>query len=101
MEIVDSINEVPIRLTDERWEHIVEARPYMRGAIDQVLDTIESPQFVLRAKSGVQVAVRSYGRNGYLHVIYREISAEDGFIITAYFKKSFNRRLIIWREDEQ
>ena len=30
------------------------------------------------------IAVRSYGRRRYFMVVYRQVSADDGFIITAY-----------------
>lgn len=99
--VVQSNNGVPIRLTNERWEHIVDTRPYMRNYMDQALDTVEDPHFILRAPGGILVAVKSYGRKNWLHVIYRELSRKDGFIITAYIKDSYNRDAIIWRVDEQ
>lgn len=97
----ESINGVPIRLTAERWEHILDARPYLHGYEHDVLDAIESPELILRAAGGVLVAVVAYGRRGFLHVIYREVNRNDGFIITAYFKDSYNRRQVIWRADEK
>ncbi|NOT64390.1 MAG: hypothetical protein HOP19_29580 [Acidobacteria bacterium] len=96
----ESINGVSIRLTDERWEHILDSRPYLRNYEEDVLDTIETPDLVLRAAGGVQVAVTSHGRNGFLHVVYREVNRGDGFVITAYLKDSYNRRQVIWRANE-
>jgi len=96
-----SISGVPIRLTDERWEHILEARPYLRGYEEDLLAAVESPDLILAAAGGVLVAVVSFGRRGYLHVIYKEVTRADGFIITAYFKASYNRRQVIWRANEE
>ncbi len=96
----ESINGVTIRLTDERWEHILDVRPFMDGYEEDVLGTVENPELILRAAGGVLVAVTSFGRRGFLHVLYRELSRTDGFILTAYFKDSYNRRQIIWRANE-
>ncbi len=96
----ESINGVTIRLTDERWEHIMDVRPFMRGYEEEVLDAVTNPEMILRAAGGVLVAVVAFGRRGFLHVIYRELSRSDGFIITAYFKDSYNRRQILWRASD-
>lgn len=97
---VESVNGVPIRLTDERWEHILDSRPYMRNYEADVLETIETPDLVLRAAGSVLVAVTAHGRNGFLHVVYREVSRRDGFVITAYFKDSYHRRQVLWRAND-
>ncbi|MGH9834939.1 MAG: hypothetical protein ACREBD_20240 [Blastocatellia bacterium] len=95
-----SINGVPIRLTEERWEHINEDRD-MRAYFDDVLNAIESPEVILQGYKGSLIAVSPFGRLGFLHVIYREVSRSDGFIITAYFKRDYNKRSVIWRADEE
>jgi len=96
-----SINGVTVRLTDERWAHILEARPYMLNYEQDVLDAVENPELVLRAAGGALVAVVSFGRRGFLHAIYREMSRSDGFIITAYFNDSYNRRQVLWRASDK
>lgn len=97
----ESINGVTIRLTDERWEHILDVRPYMLNYEQDVLDAVGNPELILRAAGGAQVAVVSFGQRGFLHVIYREVSRSDGFIITAYFNDSYNRRQVIWRASDE
>jgi hypothetical protein len=96
MDIVNSVNGVPIRLTDERWEHIVSNKPYMERYYENTLDAIEKPSWILRGYAGAHIAVLSLGKQSYLHVVYREISKSDGFIITAFISKKLNRRMIIW-----
>ena len=98
MEIAYSVNGVPIRLTEERWEHIVNNKPYMESYYERMLDAIEKPTCVLRGYTGSLVAVLSVGRQRYLHVIYKEVSQEDGFIITAFIARKYNRKLIIWSQ---
>ncbi len=66
-----SINGVPIRLTAERWEHIVRNKPYMRSYYDEVLKAVHNPTWVLRGYAGAKVGVLSPGSRSYLHVVYR------------------------------
>lgn len=96
MDTVHSINGVPIRLPEERWEHIVSNKPYMESYYQQVLDAVEGPTWVLRGYAGALVAVLTLGRQGHLHVVYREVSREDGFIITAFIARKVNRSAMVW-----
>jgi len=95
--IAYSVNGVPIRLTDERWGHIVRRHPFMTGYRDDCLDVIENPDLVLRGQRGALIAVRGYGRKGYLAVFYKEISAQDGFVLTAHLIPRLPRRQTVWQ----
>lgn len=97
LDTVESIDGVPIRLTDERWEHILGEHPYMSGYYEAVLDAVENPEFVLRGHKKAKVAVINLGRRKWLLVSYREISKSDGFIVTAFIDDEFNKNLIIWK----
>ena len=97
MDIACSIGNVPIRLTHERWFHIVENHDELAGYYDDVLSVVEDPEFVLDGHGGSLIAARGYGRRRYLMVIYRELSADDGFVITAYFTSKFDRKRIKWK----
>ena len=97
--IVDSINGVPIRLTDERWGHIVYRRPEMASFLESVLEAVESPEYILRGYQGTLIAVVHLGARSYLSVVYRELSKLDGFIITARIRPQLDKRNIIWRRD--
>ena len=46
MEVAYSVNGVPIRFTEERWEHIVNNKPYMAPYYERIPDAIEKPTFV-------------------------------------------------------
>jgi hypothetical protein len=97
MEIVYSVEGVPIRLTDERWFHIVENHNDLAGYYDDVLETLEHPELIVRGYNASLIAVRGYGRQTYLQVVYRQVSKQDGFIITAYFSSKINRQQIVWQ----
>lgn len=96
MDLTYSVNGVSVRLTDERWEHIVSNKPYMEAYYEKVLDAVEQSTWILQGYAGAQVAILTLGKQKYLHVIYREHNQEDGFIITAFISHKVNRRAIIW-----
>lgn len=91
-----SVNNIPIRLTEERWEHIVDNKPYMESYYENVLDAIESPDCVLRGYAGSFAALLNVGKNQYLHVVYKEVSKHDGFIITAFIARKYNKGMMVW-----
>lgn len=69
MDIAISRNGVPIRLTEERWFHIVENHDDVAGHYDDVLDTVENPDLIKDGYRGALIAVRRVGRKKYLAVI--------------------------------
>ncbi|MBI5408753.1 MAG: hypothetical protein HZA14_05245 [Nitrospirae bacterium] len=92
-----SVNDVPIRLTYERWYHIIENHDDIASYFFEVLETIENPEIVIRGNKGALKAVKNLGRNKWLVVVYREISKNDGFAITAYFLDERPKGEIIWQ----
>ena len=99
MDIAHSVDGVPIRLTAERWFHIVENHDDLAGHFDDVLGAIEDPDMILQGHRGSLIAVRGAGRGWYLAVIYRRLSDSDGFVITAYFTSRVDRRKVIWKRE--
>lgn len=99
METVPSKNNVPIRLTQERWLHITEEHCEMAGHYFQVLECIEEPEEIYEGRSDEFIAIRSVDSGKYIVVIYKETDKKDGFIITAFLtkrKKQFKRRKKLW-----
>lgn len=97
-EIAISVNGIPIRLTDERWEHIIDGHANLANYRDDVLDVVQNPDEVRYGYGGALIALRGYGRQRYLAVIYKEISTDDGFIITARFARKKPGGRILWRK---
>ena len=96
MERVRSVNRVPIRLSSERWQHIVESHDYLAGYYDQILATVERPDCVISGYGGALIALKGITRRRYLAVVYKERSPGDGFIISAYFTDRLDRRKRVW-----
>ena len=93
-----SINGISIRLTNERWGHIVEEHAELGEMMDLVLLAVSNPDIVLTGNSGEYLAVREFETKKYFVFPYREIS-NDGFIITAFLTRrihSLQRRKQIW-----
>lgn len=103
MLIVSSHNGVAIRLTQERWEHIMRRHPEMSDQRDRVLETLADPEIIQEGDYGVLLAIRFYGEtpltSKFLVVAYREIDTKDGFCLTAYFtRRPSARRITIWKQ---
>lgn len=96
MNVVDSVNGVPIRLTAERWEHIIGARDDLVDRFEDVLAAVENPDWVTRGSRGSLIGWKGYGRRGFLVVIYKELSQEDGFVITAFFTRKPKKDNKVW-----
>jgi hypothetical protein len=96
MHTVFSVNGVPIRLTAERWLHIVEARDELAGRLDEVLATVEEPDWITRGYRGSLVGWKGYGRRRYLVVVYKELGRDDGFVITAFFTRKPRKGGKLW-----
>jgi len=100
MDIVTLKNGVPIRLTEERWFHITENHDDLAGHYDDVLYAIEDPDYIIEGYRKALIALKKITRNKFLAVVYREISREDGFVITAYFtsKIDLEKEVILWQK---
>lgn len=99
-----SFNNVPIRLTRERWEHILQQHPEMEAQYERVLETLENPDLIqIDDVTGGLFALRFYSlipdSRKFVVVVYLEVTNSDGFITTAYLRKqpSSNKR-IIWTQ---
>jgi hypothetical protein len=95
---ITSKNNVPVRLTDERWGHITEEHGELAEMQQQVLEAVTAPDRVLAGGAGELLAVRSIEAGKWLVVVYRELET-DGFIITAFMtrrNRAFEKRKQVW-----
>jgi len=100
LDIVVSKNGVPIRLTVERWIHIVENHDDLAGHYDDVLGAIEEPDYIIEGYEKALIALKEIKEYKFLAVVFKEVSKEDGFIITAYFtsKIKLEKEMILWQK---
>lgn len=102
MIIVKSKNNIPLRLSKERWNHIVLKHPEMDGQKERMIETVTDPDLIQQGDFGELIAIRFYDStpltSKYLVSIYKEVIDTDGFIITAYYAtKPSKRRHVIWK----
>lgn len=93
-----SKNGVPVRLPDERWEHITANHPELAGEKAIILDIVTNPDRVLGGQQEELLAIRELVPNKWLVVAYREVG-EDGFIVTAYATRrarQLDKRTQVW-----
>ena len=100
---VTSKNGKEIRLTAERWSHIVESHDYMAGNQDVVFETLENPDIIVSGGKDEFIAVKHYIKTSisekHVVVIYKE-QENDGFVITAFMTskpEKVIRKGIIWK----
>jgi hypothetical protein len=88
MIVIYSRNQVPIRLTQKRWEHILRRHPEMANQKDRVLETLSDPDLIQQGDLGTLLAIRLYAQSPltrkHLVVVYKELNGTDGFVLTAY-----------------
>jgi len=100
--ITYSINKIPIRLTSERWAHIVENHDDIAGYYYDVLEAVNKPTWIFDGDEDELWAVKLITDKKAILVIYREIEDQnDGFIITAFFTKKIRKllkRKILWQQ---
>jgi hypothetical protein len=90
---------VPIRLTDERWQHIIDEHVELIDLRMQVMEAIGNAERVLLGIAGEFLAVRSLEPGKAILAVYRELDIDDGFVITAFVTRrlrSLDRRQQIW-----
>lgn len=96
--IVSSKKGIPIRLTDERWAHIIEEHSELAGMRPEVVEMVAQPERIPAGGAGELLAVREQEPGKFLVVVYRELDT-DGFIITAFLTRRayfLNRRKQLW-----
>src|SRR5262245_20698482 len=97
-ESVSSKDGVPIRLTDERWAHVMEEHHELAGLRSEVMETIANPTAIFAGKRSELLAVREVEPGKHLVVVSRE-PQQDGFIITAFLTRkehTLRRRQQLW-----
>ena len=101
---VISKNAKEIRLTAERWAHIVESHDYMAGNQDKVFETLENPDNIVSGAKDEFIAVRHYIKTSisekHIVVIYKE-EENDGFVITTFMTSKPEKVIkkgVIWKK---
>lgn len=102
MIVAFSVNGVPIRLTEERLNHIQRNHPELKDSKERILETISAPDLVQKGDVGSLLAIKKYHntpvtKDKYLVVAYKEVTNKDGFVLTAYYTSYLRKRIILWK----
>ena len=95
-----SKNGVLIRLTDERWKHIVLMHPSLINKQTKVLTAVKDPEYIFEGSGEELLTISTLSKRVYLVVVYKE-KITDGFIITAFEttdKRWLFSKEIIWNK---
>jgi len=94
-----------IRLSRKVLDHIVARHPEVKAYTDEVIETVQNPDLVIRGLKGEFKALKFYTKlhigSKYLVVVYREFH-EENVIITAYFTSNVAKVKgeVIWRKSQ-
>ena len=96
-----SNNGVLIRLTEERWSHILLTHQEIRANdFNRLIKVISRPEFILKGSKGELLAIQKVPRKKlWIVVPYKELTKLDGFVLTVYFTSDLNwlfKKEIIW-----
>ena len=94
------MNNVPIRLSKERFDHISSRHPEMKDSMEDILETINNPDILQKGDAGTLLAIKKFQKTPvsnqkYLVVVYKEIHSDDGFVLTAYYTNKPRNRVKI------
>ena len=90
---ITSKHGVPVRLTNERWEHIIDPKkghPEVGPYRPEVFATVSHPEAIFEGRRGELMAIKEIESKKYLVVIYKEERGE-GFIITAFLTRKIKK----------
>ena len=90
-----------LRLTDERWEHVLSHPEHDESTLQRISETVRDPDRAVRSRTDntVTLLYRWYDRtpvtSKYLCVVAKTETA-DPFIITAYFTDAIKKGEMLW-----
>ena len=103
MRIFKDVYNRDVRLSDERYEHLVSDHPEMEIQIDKVQETLLNPEKVVRSKTdtGVELFYQYYHSTPvtqkYLCIVVKALT-DDAFIIKANFTDMIKKGEILWKK---
>jgi|SRR3989344_8089392 len=103
MRISFSVNNVPIRLSEERFQHIAARHREMKDSLLEILETIGNPDMVQKGDVGTLLAIKKFQKtpvslSKFLVVVYKEEHSSSGFVLTAYYSNKPRNREILWKK---
>lgn len=57
IEVVKSVSGKAIRLTSKQWFHIVDAHDYMAGNTDKIMETVNTPDYIVKGSKEELIAL--------------------------------------------
>lgn len=97
-----SKNNVLIRLTSERWNHIISSHIEINpDEYKVIMEVIKNPDVILQGDTGELLAVKKKSRKKLWIVVPYKEAGDDGFILTAYLTTDSHwlfQREIIWNK---
>jgi hypothetical protein len=91
----------PIRLSDERLDHLEATHPEMVGQIVRIEETLGKPERIVRSQSdsAVELYYKLYPETPvttrHMCVVVK-VAPPDAFIVTAYYTDAVKKGEVLW-----
>jgi hypothetical protein len=85
-----SKNNVSIRLSEERWAHILIGHAELAEHQNKILEAISSPEKIYDGNEGELLAIITFDEKRKLVTVYKE-NNKDGFVITAFITSKLHK----------
>ena len=87
-----------IRLTEERWQHIIDRHPEIKKHLSKIQSTIQNPDIIV--KNRYHQSERYYHKyferlQNHLIVV---IEYKKNFIITAFISRKIKKGEVLWKK---
>jgi hypothetical protein len=102
MESFRDVHSRPIRLTEERHQHLLAAHPEMADTVFRIAETLASPDKIVRSVTdeAVELFYKHYPStpvtSKFLCIVVKFV-AGGSFIITAYYTDTIKRGESLWQ----
>ena len=87
-----------VRITRERWQHILHKHPEMTGREDDVGKVLEDPDEIRRSKKDASVFLyrRQFGDH-YIRDVIKHYN-DEALLITTFLERKAGRGELIWQK---
>ena len=97
--------ERAIRLTNERWTHIISHHPVIRNLKEEMKETLRDPEIVRRSVYDPSVLIyyryfKDVLGGKYIAVVVK-VNNIGGFILTSYVTDRVKRGDEVWRKEQK
>ncbi len=100
MKFIDGFNRM-IELSEERWKHIIETHPEIKGLLKEIEETLINPELIKKSVYNENMVLfykhyKHIHEGKYMCIVVR---LNEKLIVTAYITDRIKSGSIIWKKN--